>query len=248
MVLTRGTNCGFVSASPSADPSTGDTINAGDKVSCFKDTSPIGNNTITEIGWYCENAVQEANFEVAIYNSSGGVPTTIVGSDKTNAKGTTAGWKKVTGLNIVLSPSTEYFVVIQVDTTATDAQTLEQTAGAIAGDTNWQSGISTLPDPYGAGTARTKFTAIYAKYEDLSPTTVQSKSIDFNNGTITQATLTTTLTGNALTELQMTADGTNWENVTSGVAHTFTNTGTDLKWKATGVATTITKLEIGSYH
>lgn len=78
-------------------------------------------------------------------------------------------------------------------------------------------------------------------------TTALSTSIDFNNGTITQAKLTATFTGNTPT-LSMTADGTNFETVTSGVLHNFTNTGTDLRWKAMGTGTTITKLVVDSYH
>lgn len=49
---------------------------------------------------------------------------------------------------------------------------------------------------------------------------------------VTKATLTVTVTG-TLT-LQMSADGgANWETVTSGVEHTFTNTGFDLRIKIT---------------
>ena len=42
-----------------------------------------------------------------------------------------------------------------------------------------------------------------------------------------------------------------FEQVTSGTAHTFTNSGTDLRWRATENASStgeITKLEIEDYH
>lgn len=74
-------------------------------------------------------------------------------------------------------------------------------------------------------------------------TTAESKSIELNNGTIISAILTATYTGDDPT-LSMTADGTNFETVTSGVRHFFTNTGGDLKWKATGESTTITNIKI----
>jgi hypothetical protein len=57
-------------------------------------------------------------------------------------------------------------------------------------------------------------------------------------GTITTATLTADNTTNLT--FQMSADGgSHWENCTSGTLKTFTNTGTDLRWKATasGAAT-----------
>ena len=78
-------------------------------------------------------------------------------------------------------------------------------------------------------------------------TTAQSSTIDFNNGTITTAKLTATFTGGTPT-LSMSADGSNFETVTSGVAHVFTNTGTDLRWKAEGEGITITEIKIGDYH
>jgi len=78
-----------------------------------------------------------------------------------------------------------------------------------------------------------------------------SSSIDYNNGTITTATLTSTETSGSF-DYEMTADGgSNWESVTSGAAHTFTNTGTDLRWRATENAAStgeISKIEVTSYH
>ena len=77
-----------------------------------------------------------------------------------------------------------------------------------------------------------------------------STSIDYNNGTITQATLTSTEVSGSFI-YQMTANGTNFENVTSGTEHTFTNSGTDLKWRVAENNTStgeISKVEISSFH
>ena len=60
----------------------------------------------------------------------------------------------------------------------------------------------------------------------------QSLSVALNNGTITTATLTSTEVSGSFT-YEITANGTNWETVTSGTAHNFTNTGADLRWRAT---------------
>lgn len=59
-----------------------------------------------------------------------------------------------------------------------------------------------------------------------------SKSIELNNGTIVSATLTSTETSGSFT-YEMTANGINWETVTSGTKHFFTNQGTDLRFRAT---------------
>ena len=78
----------------------------------------------------------------------------------------------------------------------------------------------------------------------------ESLSVDFNNGTITTATLTSTEVSGTF-DYEMTADGSNWEAVTSGTAKTFSNTGTDLRWRATENAAStgeISKIKITSYH
>lgn len=77
-----------------------------------------------------------------------------------------------------------------------------------------------------------------------------SKSIDFNNGTITVATLNSTEVSGSFT-YQMAADGSTFENVTPGTAHTFSVTGTDLRFKITENAAStgeISQVTIGSYH
>ena len=78
----------------------------------------------------------------------------------------------------------------------------------------------------------------------------QSTSADFGNGTITQVRLISTeVSGTFLYEV--TADGTNWETTTSDTLHIFTNTGTDLRWRATenGASTgEISKIKLGEYH
>ncbi len=78
----------------------------------------------------------------------------------------------------------------------------------------------------------------------------ESSSVDYNNGTITTATLTSTEVSGDF-DYEMTADGTNWESVTSGTAHTFTNSGTDLRWRATEDAAStgeISQIDITAYH
>ena len=84
----------------------------------------------------------------------------------------------------------------------------------------------------------------------MSGQIAQSLSIDYNNSTITTVTLTSTEVSGSFT-YELTADGTNWEEVISGTAHTFTDTGTDLRWRATEDNTStgeISELKLESYH
>lgn len=80
----------------------------------------------------------------------------------------------------------------------------------------------------------------------------QSTSIDYNNGTITQAKITLTITKEDPIEytIYLSANGgTNWEEVSDGVLYTFVNTGTDLRWKIVGAGNfSITNITINSYH
>jgi len=78
----------------------------------------------------------------------------------------------------------------------------------------------------------------------------ESTTFDFNNGTITVATLTSTEVSGAL-DYEMTANGSDYEAVTSGVAHIFSNSGTDLRWRATENAAStaeISNITVTSYH
>lgn len=79
-----------------------------------------------------------------------------------------------------------------------------------------------------------------------------STSIDYNNGTITQAKLTATITSGSFNILLTANGGANWEIATNGVLHTFTNTGTDLRWYMAPTfispAGKVTNIEITDYH
>ncbi|MHA1124314.1 MAG: hypothetical protein ACTSO7_07880 [Candidatus Heimdallarchaeota archaeon] len=92
--------------------------------------------------------------------------------------------------------------------------------------------------------ANTTSLVILRHYESAGDTYVdvnnlaQSNSIfTMPNGTISAATLVVDYynpSPNPTSLLfEMTSDGVNWESVTPNVLHTFTNAGTDLRWRAT---------------
>ena len=81
--------------------------------------------------------------------------------------------------------------------------------------------------------------------------TLRSSSIDLTNTTVTTAKATFTGSGAGTPTFYLTADGgTNWETVTSGTAKTFSNTGTDLRWRVDSAGGTynLTKVVIEEYH
>jgi len=167
--LVVGTSCGLVTVAPTSDPEGGLSLTMDDYCRALKIT-PTANRTITEIGWYSNQTSEEANFEVAIYSHNAGddVPDASIYKDQTNAKGTTPGWKKVTGLSIELTASTVYWIVIQCDPTTTDTKI---DADAIDGQRKaYDASESTLQDPWNQTTANTNYAnAIYALYEGAPP-------------------------------------------------------------------------------
>jgi len=85
---------------------------------------------------------------------------------------------------------------------------------------------------------------------DLTNTEVaQSSSVALNNGTITHATLLAEASSGDLDDITyyLSADGgSNFEEVTRGTEHAFTNTGTDLRFKlvaAGSVTVTFIRIE-----
>lgn len=76
----------------------------------------------------------------------------------------------------------------------------------------------------------------------------QSTSFESNNGTFVSAILTPTYTGNTPT-LRMRADKNEaFEDVTSGVKHFFSNTGSEVQWQAEGSGTTISNIKIEAFR
>jgi len=165
MGLTKGINCGFVTEAPVGDPGESGIL-CDNYQYALKDTAPVGENKITEIGWWCDNPTEESNFEVAIYDHNVGDdnPENIIGSDKTNAKGTGSGWKVVSGLNIPITAETLYWIAMQLDNTATATDIDYSMSGGEKMDRT--GSIATLQDPWGAtGNTYGALLAIYAVYE-----------------------------------------------------------------------------------
>lgn len=165
MALVLGTNCGFVTSAPTEDPNGGGTA-AADNNSIAQKFTTTDAITITEIGWWCDNATEAANFEVGIYSHNGGTdrPKTLLYSSKTNAKGTGAGWKVDDGLSFDLDASTTYWIAIQCDNTQTQTN-IDLSATIPSQRFALDSSTSTLPATFTSDASYIYTYAIYAVYE-----------------------------------------------------------------------------------
>ena len=166
MALVLGTNSGFVTTAPTADPAA---IYPAIDTRAFvsKDASPATAKRITEIGWWCDNATEEANFELGLYAADGisspGEAGTLLHIERTNAKGTGAGWKTV-AVDWAIDPSTDYWLGVQLDDTATATNINHNTAGGLGFD--YLDRRTSLPDPFGGGAFFADYlVAIYAVWD-----------------------------------------------------------------------------------
>jgi len=121
MAVTIGTNSGFVTVAPTADPA-GTNLNQDAQVLVSKDTSPATAAKIIEVGWYADNATEAANYRIGLFAADGTVVpgeagTRLFQTDLT-AKGTDAGWKVVT-VDWDIDPETPYWSAISLGDTAT---------------------------------------------------------------------------------------------------------------------------------
>lgn len=165
MTLVVGTNCGLVTTAPTEDPAEATNFVMDNNRRAIKVTVGIDPITITEIGWWCDTATEEANFEVGIYSHNAGTnaPNELLEVSKTNAKGITAGWKKKSGLSWNLLANTIYWLANQLDNTTTITRINYK---VIYGQRySYNTSATTLPDTWTATSTTTNYImAIYGVY------------------------------------------------------------------------------------
>lgn len=167
MVVVIGTNSGFVTTAPTVDPAHLNFVVDG-RALVTLDTSPETAGKITEMGWWCDTASQESNFEIGLYAADGatvpGEAGTLLYVDTINAKGTTAGWKSV-AVDWEIDPSTDYWLGVQLDNVATSTNTNYASTNGKGYDL--KTAQTTLTNPFGGGAiANSNYAiAIYAVWE-----------------------------------------------------------------------------------
>ena len=149
MALVLGTNVGFVTSAPVADPGGSDEIIDGASV-VVKHTTPAGAVRITSIGWYRGSGTNTANFEIALYaaNGSGGIAGTRLYVDASNSS-SSAGWITV-AVDWAVDPETDYWLAVQMDSHTGSSYIDKATSGGAGIDR--QTTQTTLNNPYGGGT------------------------------------------------------------------------------------------------
>lgn len=164
MALILGTNCGFITEAPVSDPDTPSTITIDGRSNAVKDTSPADADKITEIGFWIDNSTPDVNFEVGLYAHDGGTdkPAARLFVDNTNAKGSDVGWKTVT-VDWNISPSTVYWIAVQIDNTTTTLGA----SGGLSGTPRWSfdTSQSSLTDPWGSSSESSSAFGLYALVE-----------------------------------------------------------------------------------
>ena len=173
MAVVIGTNAGFVTVAPVADPG-GDAGTCDNYSTAQKDTSPVGMTKVTEVGWWCDAATEESNFELGLYSHNAGSdkPDTRLYVENINAKGTGTGWLSVV-VDWDISESTVYWIALQLDNTAT-ASKIDQTGTGVISSSVY-AGDTSLPATWNAGSTQITFIkSIYAvagtgvSYVDIS--------------------------------------------------------------------------------
>lgn len=168
MAVVKGTNGGFVTVAPTDDPA--GTAGVNDQYALAqKDVSASDAVSVTSMGWWCDTASEESNFELGIYShdATNNKPNVLLdGASQTNAKGTTAGWK-VSSVNITITGSTTYWIADQLDNTTTTTNIDYSTS---TGDIYKYQAIISLPKPWAADTGFSdRILAIYAVYTEAPP-------------------------------------------------------------------------------
>jgi len=173
MAVVLGTNSGFVSSAPSSDPH-GAVKDNDYSANVSKDTSPVGNYKVTEMGWYCSYYSSETTFQLGIYNDDEGVPGDLLyytdGSDSV----TSTGWFKVTGLDWSLTSGTDYWLAVYVVDTLNPTKGDWATSGGSGFDSKAPGPLTSL-DPYNGGVVQDSdaMYAVYALYEEIPGTNLK---------------------------------------------------------------------------
>ena len=178
MAVVLGTNGGFVETAPTEDPA-GSSLTISTIAWATKHTAPAGATKVTEIGVYINNASEAADIDVGIYShdSDNDKPDVLLGS-ATIAKGTGAGWKIKTGLNIAITPETTYWVAAQCDATVSDTYADYSTGGVYLHRKDAQT---SLTNPWGETTWSNAgiVAAIYAVWEAANAAPTISSVADY---------------------------------------------------------------------
>lgn len=229
MALVLGTSSGFVAVAPTADPDGQGGARIIDGASVVtKDTSPSNAVKITEIGFYRSTGTNTANFEVALYSNDSDVAGARLFVDATNSSAA-SGWI-TTAVDWAISPSTAYWLGLQMDAHTGDSAIDQESSGGAGIDVRTTQ--TTLNDPYGGGAVADAdgMFSIYAKYQ-AAPTVALNTPADASSDSDTTPILDFTGTDVNLDDIRFNAqiDTVNTFDSTTGAGPVY-----DTSVKVTG--------------
>ena len=174
MAVVVGTNSGFVTTAPTADPSGFDQT-AKFKANACKFVAPVGITEITELGWYCGQADTAENTQIGVYSHDSGNnrPGTQLYSSG-DFTTTAVGWLRKSGLTIAVTEETTYWLAVQVDNPAGENFINIDFSVDVAEKRDFKNSQASLPSPWGASDNTTGgILAIYALWEGVAGTNTQ---------------------------------------------------------------------------
>jgi len=162
MALVIGTNCGFVTVAPTTNPDVGG-LPIDYYARATKFTSPVGEQTITEMGWFLNGNPGDPGeeWQLGIYNDNGGKPGTLLAS-ATGIIGVAATWQVASSFEYVVASETDYWLaaVQAASSPQTDCAWFETGGDDYSLDLN----TDTLANPWVEASSGVYLMGIYAKY------------------------------------------------------------------------------------
>jgi len=181
--IVLGVSSGFVTSTPVDDPGGSSTVLDTSRTMVSGDTTTDA-MTIIEMGWWRgDSALEDASFEVGIYEDDNGVPGDLLYFSSTSSTSSKLTWNVINGLSWPLLASTKYWLAIWVNETGTNIGPDVASSGGQGRD--WSGGSAKFPNPYNGGALSDSdaMYSIYAVWSDEEADT--TKPTYLNNQTNT---------------------------------------------------------------
>lgn len=193
MAVVLGTNAGFVTTAPTADPG-GSNLGVDASSRCTKDTCPADVSIITEVGWYQGSFDNTGSYAVGLYSHNSGSNTAnALLESSTGHTMTGMGWQVVSGLNWSVTPGTVYWLATAIPNTTPNVTMDYVNTGGRTGINVAGAGVS-LPDPFASASDTDYILALYAKVESGSQEYAEGTKTVTAAGIVSLATDTVAVT------------------------------------------------------
>lgn len=170
---TEGTDIGFVTSVPSADPvGSSGSINIEGFALASEFTSPADATTVTDIGWWIDadsSGHVDTDTEAGIYDDDMDSPDVLLFSDTSLGSNPDDDWKDYSGQNWAVNGSTKYWLAIQSDGVAAGTIECDRQTGEGGNQYYYDSSELTLPNPWVSASNTSKVYCIYARYTTAAP-------------------------------------------------------------------------------